>query len=62
MDKKYIEREQTFDRNEYNKNYNKKMYKQLKFDVNILYLIKVYYRSVGANNQIQLERAILKCQ
>lgn len=33
MGKKYIEREQTFDRNEYNKNYNKKMYKQLKFDV-----------------------------
>lgn len=33
MDKKNIERENTFDKSEYNKEYKQKMYKQLKFDV-----------------------------
>ena len=33
MDKKYIEREKTFNRKEYDKEYKQKMYKQLKFDV-----------------------------
>ena len=33
MDKKYIEREKTFNRKEYDREYKQKMYKQLKFDV-----------------------------
>ena len=33
MDKKYIEREKTFNRKEYDKEYKQKMYKQLKFEV-----------------------------
>ena len=33
MDKKFIEREKTFNQKEYQKEYRQKMYKQLKFEV-----------------------------
>ena len=33
MDKKYIERDKTFNKKEYQKEYRQKMYKQLKFEV-----------------------------